>query len=97
MAGAIASEVATMQPTMMEKPRRSASAASASASVRSAALVELDVDGVVFAGERIERGAIVNAFIGANRDRTFDVQKRIVAAFRQRLLDQRDAGVGAGR
>jgi hypothetical protein len=43
-----------MQPTMSEKPIRSASSASASAS-ESASLVELDVDRVVFADEREKR------------------------------------------
>ena len=97
MAGAIASEVATMQPTMMAKPRRSASAASASASVRPPALVELDVDGVVFAGECVERSAIVHAFVGADRNRPLDARRaHRRCAFRQGLLDQRDAGIGAG-
>ena len=69
MAGAMASDVATMQPTMTAKPRRSAAATKRQRLGETAGLVELDVDRVVFAGERVERGAIVDAFVGADRDR----------------------------
>ena len=50
-AGAMASEVATMQPTMILKPRARASRGQRQRLGEAAGLVELDVDGVVAAGE----------------------------------------------
>ena len=69
MAGAIASDVATMQPTMTAKPRRSRFGGKRQRLGQAAGLVELDVDRVVFAGQRVERSAIVHAFVGADRNR----------------------------
>jgi hypothetical protein len=39
----------------------------------------------------------MHAFVGAHRDRAPDARQRLVLTGRQRLLDQRDAGIGAGR
>ena len=38
----------------------------------------------------------MHALVGADRERPLDPRQRVVLAGRQRLLDQRDAGVGAG-
>ena len=75
IAGAIESDVATMQPTIRPKPSRSASAAIASASVRPAGLVELDVDRIILADERGQRGAVMHALVGADRDRAHQWQR----------------------
>ena len=61
-----------------------------------AGLVELDVDGVVARAKASERGAIVHAFVGADRDRPLDARQRLILSGRQRLLDQRHAGRRAG-
>ena len=63
---------------------------------KSAGLVELDVDRVIFAPERRKRGAVVYAFVGADRQRALDLCEYLVVSGRQRLLDQGDAGIGAG-
>ena len=73
IAGAIASDVATMQPTMMSKPCAAAASAIASASVKSAGLVELDVDRIVALAKAGQGGAIMHAFVGADRNRPFDM------------------------
>ncbi len=75
IAGAMASEVATMQPTMSAKPSRSASCAMASASVSPPALVELDVDRVVFSDQRRERSEAMHALVGADRQRPAHVAR----------------------
>ena len=85
-----------MQPTMMAKPSRSASRRHRQRLGQPAGLVELDVDGIVFAGERGKRRAVVHALVGAHRDRPRDRRKRGIVAGRQRLLDQRDARRSAG-
>ena len=41
---------------------------------QAAGLVELDVDRVVFAGERRQRSAVMHAFVGADRDRPLDAR-----------------------
>jgi hypothetical protein len=63
---------------------------------QAAGLVELDVDGVVAPAEGIEAGAIVQALVGADRDRPGDLGEERVLASGQRLLDQADAGGDAG-
>ena len=93
MAGAMASEVDTMQPTMILKPRARASRGQRQRLGEAAGLVELDVDGVVAPGERGEAGAVVQRFIGAHRHRARAGERRI-GARGQRLLDQLDAGLG---
>ena len=85
-----------MQPTMMAKAEPLGLRARAKRLGQAAGLVELDVDGVVFADERGERGAVVHALVGADRDRPRDARERRVVVRRQRLLDQRDAGGRAG-
>ncbi len=61
-----------------------------------AGLVELDVDGVVARSECVEPGAVVQALVGADRDRACDLAQERVVAGRQRLLDQADARRDAG-
>ena len=78
-AGAMASEVATMQPTMMAKPSRRGLRGHRQRFGQAAGLVELDVDGVVFAGERRQRGAVMHAFVGADRHRPLDAGQRLIA------------------
>ena len=68
-AGAMASEVATMQPTMIPKPAACAAAAQRQRLGQPAGLVELDVDGVVAAGEAGEARPVVAGFVGADRHR----------------------------
>ncbi|MGY4193940.1 hypothetical protein ACVIM9_003281 [Bradyrhizobium sp. USDA 4520] len=63
---------------------------------QSAGLVELDVDGVVAAAQAGERAAVMHALVGADRNRAPDPRQRRVLARGQRLLDQGDAGIGAG-
>ena len=93
-AGAIASEVATMQPTMILKPPRAGRRGQRQRLGQAAGLVELDVDGVVAAGERGEVGAGVQRFVGADRHRVRDRGQRRVGAGGQRLLDELEAGLG---
>ncbi len=93
-AGAMASEVATMQPTMILRPASRAAAASSERLGQPARLVELDVDGVVAAGQLGKARAGVQRFIGAHRHRMRASSERSVGARRQRLLDQLDAGLG---
>ena len=61
-----------------------------------AGLVELDIDGIVARAKACERGAIVHAFIGADRDRPLDARQRLILPGGKRLLDQRHAGRRAG-
>ena len=61
-----------------------------------AGFVELDIDGVVAAGERGERAKAEHTLVGADRHRVRDLCQRAVAAGRQRLFDQRHAGLRAG-
>ncbi len=68
----LASEVATMQPIMISKPSARAASAIASASVSPPVLSSLMIDGIVARAKACERGAIVHAFIGADRDRPLD-------------------------
>ena len=95
-AGAIASEVATMQPTMMPKAEPLGLLRHRQRLGQAAGLVELDVDRVVAADQRGKARAVVHALVGADRDRPLDRRERGVVVGRQRLLDQRDAGRGAG-
>ena len=96
MAGAMASEVATMQPAMMAKPARSASAAIASASVSPPALSSLMLTASYLPASAGNEATVVHALVGADRDRPLDGGQRLVAALRQRLLHQHHAGWRAG-
>ena len=86
-----------MQPTMIAKAEPLGLARHRQRLGQAAGLVELDVDRVIAADQRGEAGAVVHAFVGADRDRPRDRRERRVGAGGQRLLDQRDAGGGAGR
>ncbi len=88
----MASEVDTIEPAMILSPSRRASAAVASASVKPAGLVELDVDRVVPVGDRGERGAVMHQLVGADRDGVGDMPKSVVVARREGLLDELDPG-----
>ena len=86
-----------MQPTMMVKPRRSASAASASASVSPPVLSSLMLTASYLptsASSDARSCTLSSAQTGIG---ALDAGERGVAAFGQRLLDQRHAGIGAGR
>ena len=66
-AGAMASEVATMQPTICKAEPAAWLLAPWPAPRSAAGLVELDVDGVVLADQRGQRGAAMHALVGADR------------------------------
>ena len=96
MAGAMASDVATMQPTMIARPRRSASVASASASVSPPVLSSLMLTASYFpasASSDARSCTLSSAQTGIGR--AIDASASSSAG-RQRLLDQRDAGLRAG-
>ena len=61
-----------------------------------ACFVEFDVDRIVFAAQRIERCTIMDALVGANRNRARDLRELSVVTLRQGLLDKRNARFGAG-
>lgn len=61
-----------------------------------AGLVELDVDRVVTPGQGVEPGTVVQALVGADRNRAVDRGQEFVLTRRQGLLDQVDAGRRAG-
>jgi hypothetical protein len=61
-----------------------------------AGLVELDVDRIVAAGEAGEVGGDVQALVGAERYRSWYSGKERVGRGGKRLLDELDAGGGAG-
>ena len=63
---------------------------------QAAGLVELDVDRVVFADERRQARRARARSRRRRPARPLDARQHVVATGRQRLLDQRDAGVRAG-
>ena len=85
-----------MQPTMSEKPEPLGLFCEGERLGQAAGLVELDVHRIVFADEGRERRSPVHAFVGAERTQVFDPRQQLVAIGRQRLLDQRDTGLGTG-
>ena len=97
IAGAIASDVATMQPTMIVKFCRCASAAMASASVSPPALSSLILTASYFPASAGKRSAVVNALVGADGNGPLHVRQRLIFSVGQRLFDQRNTGFGAGR
>ena len=97
MAGAMASEVPTMQPIIRAKPARLGRVGKGQRLREAAGLVELDVDGVVEPDEPVEarRGR------ARSRRRRPEPGARSGARApsscrRQGLLDEGEAGVGAG-
>ena len=84
-----------MQPTMISKPSAARRIRHRQRLGQAAGLVELDVDRIVALAKAGQRGAVVDALVGADRNRPSDVGQRLVLAGRQRLLDQGDAGLGA--
>ena len=67
-AGAIASDVATMLPTMIFNPSARALSPHRERLGQTAGLVELDVHRVVARGDAFERGAVVHRLVGADRN-----------------------------
>ena len=88
----MASDVATMLPTMIFEPERAGACLHRERLGQPAGLVELDVHRVVARGERLERGAVMHRLVGADRNGSVDVLQEFVVAGGQRLLDQLDAG-----
>ena len=84
----MASEVATMLPTMIFSPSLRASSASSKRLGQAAGFVELDIHRIVATGERRERSPVVHRLVGADRDGSRDARQNVVAAGGQRLLDQ---------
>ena len=92
----MASDVATMLPTMILRPSARARSAVAQRFGQTARLVELDVHRVVASHERSERGAVMHGLIGTNRHGPRDPRKKRILAGGQRLLDKLDACVRRG-
>ena len=85
-----------MQPTMMPKALRGRRIRHRERFRQSAGLVELDVDRIVALAKAGQRSAVMHALVGAYQNRPLDMGEPAVLAGRQRLFDQRDAGLGAG-
>ena len=91
-AGAMASDVPTMQPIISEKPARLGRVGEGQRLGEAAGLVELDVDGVVEPDEPVEARAVVHALVGADRNRAGDAAAENASALAgKRLLDEGDS------
>ena len=88
----MASDVASMQPTIVFNPEPSRLARHHQRAGEAAGLVELDVDGIVAVAECGEAVGGVGGFVGADGHRAADGGKRAVVGGRERLLDQLEAG-----
>jgi hypothetical protein len=86
-AGAIPSDVLITPPTMIRKPRRFASSASARLG-HPTRYVELDIDSLVFPAEPVEIGKRPAGFVSAEQDRMLQPRQRVISIGRQRLLYQ---------
>ncbi len=62
-----------MQPAMIPKPRERAARDQVERLGETAGLVELDVDAVILALERVEVARHVHALVGVDRDAPLDI------------------------
>ncbi len=82
--------VPTMLPTITPRPRRARLGGHRKALGEAAALVELDVDDVEAANERLDVGEAQDAFVGGDRDRAAESVELRFAPAREWLLDELD-------
>ncbi len=94
-AGAMPSDVPTMQPTMIFRPRSMALSRMMRPSVKPPVLSSLDIDGIIAPGKLFQPFGRMGTFIRTDDDRPFDAAEDFVLACRQRLLNQDDAGLPA--
>ncbi len=83
-----------MHPIITPKPKLARKLSASQCLGQAAGLVELDVDHVIAAGQCRQRGAVMTAFIGADRHRMRNFAQDCVLSGRQWLFDQADTQLG---